>query len=91
VNNHDWPHEFRPPHGCSHRGCRPQATAAEHGRYLRPIAKIMLAIAVMREKKPKLARAQLYELVAQFQNNQLFANELAKLKKSPAAATLPQY
>ena len=37
--------------------------AADHGRYLRPFAKILLAMAALREKKPEVARAQLTELV----------------------------
>ena len=53
--------------------------AAERGRYLRPFAKIMLALAALREKKAELARAQLKDLVAEFPENPLFASELAKV------------
>lgn len=53
--------------------------AAERGHYLRPFAKIMLALAALREKKTELARAQLKDLVAKFPENPLFATELAKL------------
>jgi hypothetical protein len=53
--------------------------AATHGHYLRPFAKIILALAAMREKKTALARVQLAELVAEFQQNPLFVRELAKL------------
>ena len=53
--------------------------AAASGRYLRPFAKILLALAALREKKPDVARAQLTELVAEFPQNLLFASELAKL------------
>jgi hypothetical protein len=53
--------------------------AAAHGHYLRPFAKILLALAALREKKPELARIQLNELVAEFPENALFASELAKL------------
>jgi hypothetical protein len=59
--------------------------AADHGHYLRPFAKIMLALAALREKKPEVARAQLNELVAEFPENPLFASELAKLNVSSAA------
>jgi hypothetical protein len=53
--------------------------AATSGRYLRPFAKILLALAALREKKPDVARIQLTELVAEFPQNPLFARELAKL------------
>ena len=59
--------------------------AADHGHYLRPFAKIMLALAALREKKPEVARTQLHELVVEFPENQLFASELAKLKVPPPA------
>jgi len=53
--------------------------AASRGRYLRPFAKILLAMAALREKKTALARVQLAELVAEFPENPLFCRELAKL------------
>ncbi|HUG42705.1 MAG TPA: hypothetical protein VMN76_00570, partial [Acidobacteriota bacterium] len=53
--------------------------AAAEGRYLRPFAKILLALVALREKQPELARAQLTELVAEFPQNPLFVSELAKL------------
>ena len=56
--------------------------AAAQGRYLRPFAKILLALAALREKQPALARTQLAELVAEFPQNPLFASELAKLGAS---------
>ena len=56
-----------------------QMKSATSGRYLRPFAKILLALAALREKKPDVARAQLTELVAEFPQNPLFASELAKL------------
>src|ERR1039458_4292205 len=55
----------------------------------RPFAKIMLALAALREKKAEVARTQLEELVAEFPENPLFALELAKLKVPPAAV-IPQ-
>jgi len=60
--------------------------AAARGRYLRPFAKILLALAALREKKPELARIQLRELVLEFPQNPLFVSELAKLDASPDAA-----
>jgi hypothetical protein len=59
--------------------------AAASGHYLRPFAKILLALAALREKKPDVARTQLMELVAEFPQNKLFARELARLNAiSPA-------
>jgi len=60
--------------------------AAARGRYLRPFAKIILAMAALREKRFALARTQLLELVAEFPQNPLFVSELAKLDASPGAA-----
>jgi hypothetical protein len=52
--------------------------AAASGHYLRPYAKLMLALAELREKHPDLARAQLEQLAAEFPDNPLFGAELAK-------------
>ena len=60
--------------------------AAAHGRYLRPFAKILLALACLREKKTDVARTQLTELVAEFPENSLFVRELAKVNASSAGA-----
>jgi hypothetical protein len=73
-------------HGDKKAGIQQLGIAAEHGHYLRPFAKILLALAALREKKTQVARTQLKELVAEFPENPLFASELAKLKDSPAAA-----
>ena len=70
---------FRGVHGDKKKGIKQLEIAAESGHYLRPFAKIMLALTALREKKPNVARAQLKELVAEFPENPLFANELAKL------------
>jgi hypothetical protein len=61
-------------------------TAAARGRYLRPFAKIVLALVDLREKKTALARMQLVELVAEFPQNPLFVRELARLDASLAGA-----
>jgi hypothetical protein len=61
----------------------------DHGHYLRPFAKILLALAARRERKSEAARTQLNGLVAEFPENPLFAAELANLKVSPATATPP--
>ena len=74
-------------HGDKKAGIQQLEIAAEHGHYLRPFAKIMLALAALREKKPEVARIQLNELVAEFPENPLFSSELTKLRISPAAGS----
>jgi hypothetical protein len=77
-------------HGDKKAGIQQLEIAAEHGHYLRPFAKILLALAALREKQVEVARIQLKELVAEFPENPLFASELAKLKAPPAATPSPQ-
>jgi hypothetical protein len=77
-------------HGDKQAGIKQLEIAAEHGHYLRPFAKILLALAALREKQVEVARIQLQELVAEFPENPLFASELAKLKVPPPATTSPQ-
>jgi len=66
-------------HGDKRVGIQQLEIAAERGHYLRPFAKILLALAALREKKPEVARTQLKELVAEFPQNPLFTSELDKL------------
>jgi hypothetical protein len=66
-------------HGDKSGGIQQLEVAAAHGHYLRPFAKILLALAALREKKTEVARTQLSELVAEFPQNPLFASELTKL------------
>ena len=77
-------------HGDKKAGIKQLEIAAERGHYLRPFAKILLALAALREKKREVARTQLEELVAEFPENPLFASELAKLNVPPAAAIRPE-
>jgi hypothetical protein len=76
-------------HGDKKAGLQQIEITADHGDYLRPFAKILLALAALREKKTEVARTQLKELVAEFPENPLFVSELAKLEVSPAAAGSP--
>jgi hypothetical protein len=64
-------------HGDKARGMQQMEIAAEQGRYLRPFAKILLALAYEREHQMDKARALLADLTAQFPQNPLFARELA--------------
>lgn len=58
-------------------GMKQLAIAASKGDSLRPFAKILLALADLREKKPDQARLQFEDLAAEFPENPLFARELA--------------
>ena len=56
-----------------------RAAASEHAHYLRPFARLMLALASLREKNPEVTRQELQSLVMEFPENALFAKELAKV------------
>jgi hypothetical protein len=74
--------KFKGISGDKRGGIQQLEIAAARGRYLRPFAKIILAMAALREKNIALARTQLTELVAEFPQNPLFVKELAKLPPS---------
>lgn len=57
-------------------------TTAEHGYLLAPFARILLAIACVREKDFTRAREFLFGLQHEFPNNTLFGRELARLDKN---------
>jgi hypothetical protein len=57
---------------------------AERGRYLAPFARILLAIAYVREKDKPRARQLLISLRDQFPKNPLFEQEIARLDTWPA-------
>jgi len=75
--------------GDKSRGIEQLQIATSRGRYLRPSAKIILAMAALREGQTALARTQLEELVAEFPQNPLFATELAKLD-APSDIPIPR-
>jgi len=64
-------------HGDRDRGIEQMQRAADHGNYLKPFAKIMLALALEREHQMDRARVLLQELAQQFPDNPIFAHELA--------------
>jgi predicted Zn-dependent protease len=68
------------------KGIEELEIAAKGGHYLRPFAKILLALTALREKKPEVAREELAELVREFPRNALFDSELAKVEAAPGAA-----
>lgn len=60
-------------HGSKRLGMQQLRRTAENGHYLRPFAKIFLALAAMRERQHDVARKQLSDLAAEFPNNPMFA------------------
>ena len=71
-------------HGDKERGIQQMQLAADHGHYLKPFAKILLALGYEREHQPQRARVLLADLTAQFPENPLFAHELALVQDPPA-------
>lgn len=75
-------------HGDRQLGMQQLQKTAEGGRYLRPFAKILLALAARREKQQALAERLLHELSDEFPASPLFAAEYAKVMGRPIPATL---
>ena len=75
-------------HGDKKLGMAEVAKTVENGRYLRPFAKIMLALAARREKQNALAQTLLRELSEEFPSNDTFAAEYAKAMGLPVPAIL---
>jgi hypothetical protein len=75
-------------HGDKKLGMEQVARAAANGRYLRPFAKIILALAACRENQAALARELLRELIEQYPDSELYASEYAKVSSLPVPAAL---
>jgi len=75
-------------HGDKKLGMEQVGKTAENGIYLRPFAKIMLALAARREKQNALAQRLLRELSEEFPTSDLFAAEYAKAMGRPTPATI---
>jgi hypothetical protein len=77
--------------GNKDQGIQTVAMVAEKGRYLKPFAKILLAIANLREKKPRVAEVLLAGLARDYPENRLFKQELARLSvKMQSAKTITE-
>ena len=63
-------------------GIRKVRLAAESGRYLKPFARLLLAVAALRDKDISTAAQILEDLSKQFPMNKLYTEELARLKKT---------
>ncbi len=77
-------------HGDKKIGIQQLEITADRGCYLRPFAKILLAMAALRERKPEVARAQLAELVTGFPENPLFATEMTTIIVAYSVTIPPQ-
>src|SRR5713101_2054917 len=75
-------------HGDKKLGMEQIAKTVENGRYLRPFAKIMLALAARREKQNTLAQKLLHELTEEFPSNDTYAAEYAKAMGLPVPAVI---
>jgi hypothetical protein len=75
-------------HGDKKLGMQQLGKSADSGLYLRPFAKIMLALAARREKQNVLAQKLLHELSEEFPSSPLFAAEYAKAMGQPIPATM---
>ena len=75
-------------HGDKKLGMEQMQQAAARGRYLKPFAKILLALAARREKKNELAQKLLRELTEEFPSSTLFASEYAKAMGRPIPAEM---
>jgi hypothetical protein len=53
---------------------------AEKGHYLLPFARLLLAVAALRDANPHQAKELLQNLVQEFPNNQLYRRELSRLQ-----------
>lgn len=65
-------------HGDKKLGMEQVGKTVEGGLYLKPFAKIMLALAARREKQNKLAQKLLHELTEEFPESSLYPIEYAK-------------
>jgi hypothetical protein len=75
-------------HGDKKLGIEQVTKTAEDGRYLKPFAKIMLALAARREKQNALAQKLLLELTQEFPESPLYPAEYAKAMGLPIPARM---
>jgi hypothetical protein len=63
------------------RGLEEIRQTASRGHYLEPFAKLLLAVAALRDKNPERARELLAELHARFPDNELYTREVGRIDK----------
>lgn len=76
-----WFVRFDQTEGSKTAAVRNLQTVAQSGRYLRPFAKVLLAVIHLREKRPGDAGQLLEELAREYPENPLFRRELEKLAR----------
>ena len=75
-------------HGDKALGMSKVEKTADNGNYLKPFARILLALSARREKKAELAIKNLKELTEEFPGNTVYESEYAKALGRPIPATL---
>ena len=75
-------------HGDKELGMEKVEKTADNGNYLKPFAKILLALSARREKKQDLAIKNLKELTEEFPGNYVYETEYAKALGRPIPATV---
>jgi hypothetical protein len=75
-------------HGDKQLGMQQVTKTAENGHYLKPFAKILLALSARREKQDLIAQKFLKQLTEEFPDNPLYSAEYAKALGQPIPATL---
>jgi len=75
--------------GDKQKGIAELQLTAERGHYLAPFARILLAIAYVREKNKTRARELLVSLRNEFPQNPLFTQEIARLDTNPLSGNRP--
>jgi len=75
--------------GDKQKGILELQLTANRGHYLAPFARILLAIAYVREKDKPRARDLLVALRDEFPSNPLFAQEIARLSTQPLSGNQP--
>jgi hypothetical protein len=77
--------------GDQEEGLKELTLVSDHGRYLQPFARILLAFDDLRHKNIGEARKKLEWLHSHFPNNPLFTQEIAKLNHSTSVPGHGQY
>lgn len=72
--------------GSKEQGIKNLELVARDGQYLRPFAKILLAIISLREKRPRDTEKLLADLARHYPSNPLFRKELARLNTASAGS-----
>jgi hypothetical protein len=75
-------------HGDKQLGMSEVQKTADNGHYLKPFAKILLALSARREKQNSLAVKNLKELTEEFPDNTVYSTEYAKALGRPIPSTI---